>query len=129
MSANQKPGILGPLKPYKLSEELYRQPKGAIFSSHFKPGDKLPSEKRSSETLGVGRPAIREALSRLESSGMISVRPDAGDDAFVPIIDSSILTDTFEGMVGLDNVSLEELTEARATIELPSSPDFQPHGG
>jgi DNA-binding FadR family transcriptional regulator len=111
-----------PLKPQRLSEEVYRQLKGSILGGYFKPGDRLPSEKAFSETFGVGRPVVREALRSLENSGLISVRPGAGGGAFVQKIDSSILADTFEGIMKMDHVSLEELTEARLALEMGSLP-------
>ena len=111
-----------PLKPQRLSEEVYRQLKDAILGGFYKPGDKLPSEKAFCETFGVGRPVVREALRSLENSGLISVRPGAGGGAFVQKIDSSILAGTFEGIMKMDNVSLEELTEARLALEMGALP-------
>ena len=37
------------------------------------PGDALPSERELTESFGVGRSSIREALRMLESQGVISV--------------------------------------------------------
>ena len=114
--------VFVPLKPQRLSEEVYRQLKEAILGGYYKPGDKLPSEKGFCETFGVGRPVVREALRSLENSGLISVRPGAGGGAFVQKIGSSTLADTFEGIVKMDNVSLEELTEARLALEMGALP-------
>ncbi len=114
--------VFVPLKPQRLSEEVYRQLKEAILEGHYKPGDRLPSEKSFCETFGVGRPVIREALRSLENSGLISVRPGAHGGAFVQKIDSSTLAGMFEGIMKMDNVSLEELTEARLALEMGSLP-------
>jgi DNA-binding FadR family transcriptional regulator len=40
----------------------------------MKPGDALPSERRLAEVLGVSRPAVREALKRLTSTGLVEIR-------------------------------------------------------
>ena len=122
MDSRKDHQIFLPLKPQRLSEEVHRQLKEAILSGHYKPGDRLPSEKAFCETFGVGRPVVREALRSLENSGLISVRAGAGGGAFVQSIDSSILTDTFEGIVKMDNVSLEDLTEARLALEMGALP-------
>jgi GntR family transcriptional regulator, transcriptional repressor for pyruvate dehydrogenase complex len=111
-----------PLKPQRLSEEVYRQLKESILGGHYKPGDRLPSEKSFCETFGVGRPVVREALRSLENSGLIWVRVGAGGGAFVRKIDSSVLSHTFEGIVRMDNVSLEDLTEARLALEMGALP-------
>jgi DNA-binding FadR family transcriptional regulator len=111
-----------PLKPQRLSEEVYRQLKEAILGGYYKPGDRLPSEKAFCQTFGVGRPVVREALRSLENSGLITVRPGSGGGAFAQKIDSSILAGTFEGIIKMDNVSLEELTEARLALEMGALP-------
>ena len=109
--------IFIPLKQQRLSEEVFRQLKEAILDGHYKPGDRLPSEKLFCEAFRVGRPVIREALRFLENSGLVSVKAGAGGGAFVQKIDASILANTFEGIVRLDGISTEELTEARVALE------------
>jgi len=111
-----------PIKQQRLSEEVFRQLKEAILEGHYKPGDRLPSEKVFCESFGVGRPVIREALRFLENSGLIRVRAGSGGGAFVQKIDSSILTNTFEGIVKLDGISMRELTEARLALEMGALP-------
>ena len=111
-----------PIKQQRLSEEVYRQLKESILNGQYKPGDRLPSEKSFCEAFGVGRPVIREALRFLENSGLISVKPGSGGGAFVQKIDSSILTNTFEGIVKLDGVSMRELAEARIALEMGALP-------
>ncbi|MEP6538836.1 MAG: GntR family transcriptional regulator, partial [Bryobacteraceae bacterium] len=49
-----------------------------IRSGQVKPGEQLPTEKSLTETLGVSRTAIREAVKSLESLDLISVRPRVG---------------------------------------------------
>jgi GntR family transcriptional regulator, transcriptional repressor for pyruvate dehydrogenase complex len=115
-------GVFIPIRQQRLSEEVYRQLKESILSGRYKPGDRLPSEKSFCEAFGVGRPVIREALRFLENSGLISVRAGAGGGAFVQKIDPSILTNTFEGIVKLDGVSMRELTEARLALEMGALP-------
>ena len=122
MDRRKNTQVFVPLKPQRLSEEVYRQLKEAILGGYYKPGDKLPSEKAFCETFGVGRPVVREALRSLENSGLISVRPGAGGGAFAQKIDSSILAGTFEGIMKMDNVSLEELTDARLALEMGALP-------
>ena len=106
----------------RLSDQVYRQVKEAVLSGRYKPGDRLPSEKELSEIFGVGRPVIREALRFLESIGLVSVRPGAGGGAFVREIEPRVLAETFEGIVRVEDVTMEELTEARMAIELAILP-------
>ena len=51
---------------------------GRIQRGQF-PGDgKLPSEKELSQSFGVSRPIVREALRRLREEGLIQSRQGAG---------------------------------------------------
>ena len=106
-----------PPKKTRLSEEIYQQVKEAILSGLYKPGERLPSEKAFCETFKVGRAVIREALRSLENSGLIHIRMGSAGGVFVKNIDPSTLTNTFEGIVRLSKVSLDELTAARVAIE------------
>jgi len=52
-----------------------------IAEEQYKPGEKLPTERELSETYGVSRAIIREALGRLKQDGLIRSRQGSG--AFV----------------------------------------------
>lgn len=45
-----------------------------VLSGEMAPGEILPNERRLAEVLGVSRPAVREALTRLNAAGLIEVR-------------------------------------------------------
>jgi DNA-binding FadR family transcriptional regulator len=119
---SNSPNGLYSLKRRRLSEDVSNQLKDAIYQGNFKPGDKLPSENALREIFMVGRPVVREALRFLENSGMISVRPGAGGGAFVKKISANTLSETFEGIIKLDQVSMEGLTEARLAVEMSLLP-------
>lgn len=115
-------GSLQPLKRKRLSEEIALQLREAIFDGQYTPGDKLPAESALGKIFKVGRPVVREALRSLENSGLIFVRPGFGGGAFVKNISSQNLSETFEGIIRLDQVSMEELTEARLVVEMATLP-------
>jgi DNA-binding FadR family transcriptional regulator len=52
-----------------------------IVSGRLRPGEKLPTEQQISETYGVSRPTVREAIGRLKHDGLVITRQGAG--AFV----------------------------------------------
>lgn len=49
-----------------------------ILRGGLKPGEKLPSQRDLAEQLGVSRPSLREAISVLETMGLVSVRIGSG---------------------------------------------------
>ena len=59
------------------SEQAYRRLREAIHSGDLKPGDRLLEEKLAS-FLGSSRTPVREALSRLESDGLVVRDPSRG---------------------------------------------------
>lgn len=60
--------------PQPLSSAVYQQLQHKILSRQLAPGTALPSERALSETLGVNRGAVREAVKRLQQAGLVSVR-------------------------------------------------------
>jgi len=49
-----------------------------ILGGHFAAGDRLPSERQLATRFGVSRPTVREALSVLESRGLVVTRKGSG---------------------------------------------------
>ena len=90
-----------------------------IRSDEYPMGKSLPGQRTLAEELGVGRPAIREAISALECLGMLQVEPGRG----VFVRDPQAVHSThwrFANQYSLDNVysvraSLESLSVFLAT--------------
>lgn len=59
------------IKPRRMSDEVYEQLRELIISGLLKPGDKLPPERELAEKMGVSRPVVREAISRLVAKGYL----------------------------------------------------------
>jgi Cof subfamily protein (haloacid dehalogenase superfamily) len=57
--------------PTQVADEVARQIRGLLVGGRLAPGDRLPSERDLAEELGVGRPAVREALRDLRAEGLI----------------------------------------------------------
>jgi GntR family transcriptional regulator, transcriptional repressor for pyruvate dehydrogenase complex len=56
-----------------LSARIHARLRGEILAGEYAPGDALPSERRLSEDLGASRHAVREALKRLQQSGLVRI--------------------------------------------------------
>ena len=65
---------LQPVNRRSVPEDVFDQIVTEVLSGDMRPGDALPSERRLAEVLGVSRPAIREALKRLTSIGLVEIR-------------------------------------------------------
>ncbi len=64
--------------PMKDCMQLHEQLLMDILTGRHEPGTLLPPERTLSQQLGVGRPALREALRRLESLGLVESRHGSG---------------------------------------------------
>ena len=56
-----------------------KQIQDLILEGHLKKGDKLPPERQLAETLGVGRPTLKQSLSALEALGIIESKHGGGN--------------------------------------------------
>jgi DNA-binding FadR family transcriptional regulator len=108
---------LKPIKQPRVSEEVFKQLKGAVLSSDFKAGDKLPPERELAEQFQVSRIAIREAVRALENSGFVEIRQGAAGGAYVTDL-------TFEQLAGAcldlflaNKISIHELHQVRILME------------
>lgn len=62
----------------KLSQSVVKQIEKLVLRGILRPGDRLPSERELSERLGVSRPSLREAVSELQTRGLLATRAGAG---------------------------------------------------
>jgi DNA-binding FadR family transcriptional regulator len=70
--------VLRLLQPQRLSDGVVNQLLEAIKHGRLRRGEKLPSERRLAEELGVSRVSVREGLRMLELLGVIEVRQGKG---------------------------------------------------
>lgn len=61
---------LQPIARQSIPDEIFSQLAAQVLTGDRTPGDTLPSERALAEALGVSRTAVREALGRLERSGL-----------------------------------------------------------
>ena len=59
-------------------DDIVRHLERLIVTGALAAGEKIPSERSLSVELGVSRPVLREALSRLEAAGLVTRRHGSG---------------------------------------------------
>jgi DNA-binding FadR family transcriptional regulator len=108
-----------PIRKRKLSEEVRSRLLDLIHSGSIGMGEALPSERELMERLGVGRPAIREAMQSLEAIGLIEIRHGERARVAEPSIGRMVdrIGETMKHILSHSPASLENLKEARATFE------------
>ncbi len=106
-------------------EQVEVQLREAITSSHFKQGERLPSEAELAREFQVSRSTVREALRALASEGLISKVPGASGGSFVETVDhqslETQLSQSMETILKLGNVTFTEVSAVRELLEIPSA--------
>lgn len=109
-------GIFTQVKRRRVFEEICDQIRGKLARGDYRPGDKLPTERELAAELGVGRPAVREALRTLENAGILMLKKGLRGGAFVREGDPETVTQSLQDLISLGHMTLAELTEARRMI-------------
>jgi fatty acid metabolism transcriptional regulator FadR len=62
----------------KIAQDVARRLRSLILQGTYKPGEKLPPERRLAESLNVNRATLREALKNLQQAGLVRIRQGDG---------------------------------------------------
>jgi GntR family transcriptional repressor for pyruvate dehydrogenase complex len=108
-----------PNKAPRVYDQVIEQIKNKIKNGEIKKGDRLPSEREMSESLGVSRASIREALRALEVIGLVESRQGAGN--YIKTNFGNSLFEPLSVMFMLQESSIEEMYDLRETLELQCS--------
>lgn len=118
-------GLSGTRKASKAYERIIKHIRGEISSRKLRPGDKLPPETDLARSLGVSRPTVREALKVLESQNVLRSSTGPTGGTFVEAIDGAgvaeYLTDSISLLLDVDELTLEELWDAREVTDVPAA--------
>lgn len=88
----------------------------AYLRANFTPGAKLPSERELSESMGVSRAAVREALQGLVMENVLSSRQGGG--YFMLEVGPDALVGSSAFTIFFGDPGLEEVQEARTILEV-----------
>jgi DNA-binding FadR family transcriptional regulator len=110
------------LKQY---EQVAEQLRTLVVGGTLQPGARLPKEEVLAREFGVSRATLREALRSLAAQDLIRTAKGAGGGSYVtlPSVEgvSGFLHSSISLMADANDVSLENLLEARELLEVPAA--------
>ena len=98
------------------SDQAFQQILALIFEGRLSPGSRLPGERELTETLGLSRTTLRDALNRLEARGYINRRSKSG--SFVCTSLPQPFREPIEEIVDSNVISTSDIIEVRKVLEL-----------
>jgi len=96
-------------------EKIIKQIRSLIVSGQLKTGDKLPSERKLSESFGIGRTYVRDAIKKLEFYGILKTHPQSG--TVVSGADISAMEGLISDVIKLNENDFFHLVETRVVME------------
>lgn len=96
-------------------DKIIKQIRSLITSGQLQPGDKLPSERKLAERLGVGRTQVRDAIAKLDFYGILKTMPQSG--TVVAGIGITALEGLITDVLKLEDSDFSDLVETRVLLE------------
>lgn len=103
------------IKKENSSQQIINYILEKIEKQEWKCGDRLPNERDFSESLGVSRVPLREAICALSHLGILEIRPGSG--TYVSSYDPAVFGKIIYGYTLLGKTPTDEIAEARALME------------
>ncbi len=107
---------LEPVRRVNLTSQVMENVKAYIAANDLRPGDRLPTEKELTITLGVSRNILREALKSLQAVGLIEIK--VGDGMYVSDFDYSSVVTHISFALSRNEHALTHFIEARLITEV-----------
>ncbi len=105
---------LKPIKPQRISDQVFEQLRELIFRGELKPGEKMMPERELATALDVSRTTVRDATNKLVAMGLIEQKQ--GQGTFVSMPDNRSTSFLAQAMKS-QNATLEDLLEVRMGLE------------
>lgn len=107
---------LTPIKPKRISDQVFEQLRDLVYRGELRPGDKVLPERELSLALGVSRTTVRNAINKLVVLGMLEQKQ--GQGTFVCHPDAKTRHPLATAMeMEMEGATLEDLLEVRMGLE------------
>jgi DNA-binding FadR family transcriptional regulator len=109
----------------KAYEQVADRLRHLIVTEELARGERLPNELQLADEFGVSRATVREALRLLTAQSLIRTAKGVGGGSYVTVPSAENVSESLRSGLGLmtssADVTLEELLEVRALLEVPAA--------
>lgn len=101
----------------RLADQISDQLKESIFRGRYHPGERMPSENELTGIFGVSRVIVREAIRKLEISGLLEIKRGPRGGAFVVPMKHNAASQVLLDLLRLGKGDVAHLMEVRVGVE------------
>jgi DNA-binding FadR family transcriptional regulator len=105
--------------------QVASQLRDLVVTGKLGPGDQLPAENELAAGFGVSRSTVREALRSLAAQNLVHTTRGVTGGTFISYVDEMAVREYLKTSLGLlsrsDGVTVSELLETRASLEVPAA--------
>jgi GntR family transcriptional repressor for pyruvate dehydrogenase complex len=110
--------LLKPIKPKRITDQVFDQIRELIFRGQLKPAEQLMPERELAAALDVSRTTVREAINKLVALGLLEHKQ--GQGTFVSSPDNR-RDNPLAAAMETEDASLDDLLEVRLGLECNSA--------
>ena len=105
---------LKPIKPKRISDQVFEQLRELIYKGEFKPGQQILPERDLAISLAVSRTSVRNAINKLVTMGLLEHRQ--GQGTFVSSPDTR-KGNPLAAAMATEDATIDDLLEVRVGLE------------
>lgn len=106
--------ILKPIKPKRISDQVFEQIRELIYKGEFKPGQQILPERELAMSMAVSRTSVRNAINKLVTMGLLEHRQGQGTFVSSP---ENREGNPLAAAMATDEATLDDLLEVRMGLE------------
>ncbi len=110
---------IAPVNVTKRTNIVIDQIQNLIIQGALRAGDKLPSERKLATQLGISRATIREAISKLDSQGIVKIRH--GTSTIICDIFKEPISNPLETIISHSDKLTSDITAVRHLLEVEAT--------
>lgn len=105
---------LKPIKPKRISDQVFEQIRELIYKGDFKSGQQILPERELAQSMSVSRTSVRNAINKLVTMGLLEHRQGQGTFVSSP---ENRTGNPLAAAMATDEATLDDLLEVRLGLE------------